>query len=159
LAITPSSPPASRPSSQAAATSGSRVAGEIRKPFGSFSSSRRRFSSGSSWTGFPFQSRTSNATNCAGISEAAAALDHDLAVERRVGREEIAERPELREVAQQRPAVAAPEGELAAVVLQNPAEAVPLRLVLPVAVGQLADQLGLHRGEGDVLSGHARQAR
>ena len=62
---------------------------------------------------------------------------------------------QLGEVAQQRPLVAAPERELAAVVLEHAAEAVPLRLVLPaVAVGQLADELGLHRREGDVWPGH-----
>ena len=59
------------------------------------------------------------------------AADHDLAVERGVGRQQIAERAQLGEVAQQRPAVAAPERELAAVVLEHAAEAVPLRLVLP----------------------------
>ena len=141
---------------------------------------RRRFSSGSSWTGLPFQSRTSKATNCAGISadsfriaalgrvephlhrvevETAVALDHDLAVERGVGREEVAERAQLGEVAEQRPLVPAPERELAAVVLEHAAEAVPLRLVLPaVALGQLADELCLHRRERHVLSRHVREA-
>ena len=40
---------------------------------------------------------------------------------------------QLREVAQQRPPVARPERELAAVVLEHAAEAVPLRLVLPAS--------------------------
>src|ERR671937_114061 len=43
----------------------------------------------------------------------AVALDHDLAVERRVRRQELAELSQLREVAEQRPGVAAPDGELA----------------------------------------------
>ena len=87
--------------------------------------------------------------------EHAVARDHDLAVERGVGREQLAERPQLGEVAQQRPLVARPERELAAVVLEHAAEAVPLRLVLPaLAGGQLADELGLHRREGDVRAGH-----
>ena len=86
--------------------------------------------------------------------EHAVAGDHDLAVERGVGREPLAERPELREVAQQRPAVPRPERELAAVVLQHPAKAVPLRLVLPaLAGGELANELRLHRRERDVCPG------
>ena len=91
--------------------------------------------------------------------EDAVARDHDLAVERGVGREQLAERAQLREVAQQRAPVARPERELAAVVLEHAAEAVPLRLVLPaVALGELADELGLHRREGDVRAG-ARDRR
>src|SRR6266508_6338753 len=53
--------------------------------------------------------------------EPAAALDYDLAVERRVWWQQVAERPELREVAEQRPAVPAPQRELAVVVLQHAA--------------------------------------
>ena len=90
--------------------------------------------------------------------EATAALDHDLAVERGVGREQVAERAELGEVPQQRPLVPAPQCELAAVVLEHAAEAVPLRLVLPVAVRELAHELGLHRRKRHVLPGHAREA-
>src|SRR4029079_12476399 len=87
--------------------------------------------------------------------EAAAPLDHDLAVERRALREQLAERPELREVAQQGALVAAPQPELTAVVLEHPAKAVPLRLVLPaLADGELAHELGLHRRERDTLCGH-----
>ena len=83
--------------------------------------------------------------------EHAVARDHDLPVERGVGREQLAERPQLREVAEERPAVAGPERELAAVVLEHAAEAVPLRLVLPAfAGGELAHQLGFHRRERDV---------
>ena len=87
--------------------------------------------------------------------EDAVARDHDLAVERGVGRQQLAERPQLGEVAQQRPLLARPERQLAAVVLQHAAEAVPLRLVLPAVAGrQLGDELGLHRREGDVWAGH-----
>ena len=81
--------------------------------------------------------------------------DHDLAVERGVGREQLPERLELREVAEQRPLVARPERKLAAVVLEHAAEPVPLRLVLPVAGRELLDELGLHRRKRDVLAGHA----
>ena len=76
--------------------------------------------------------------------------DHDLAVDRRARGEEVAERRELGEVAEERPRVPRPEPELAGGVLEQPAEAVPLRLVLPlVAGGQLADELRLHRRERD----------
>ena len=86
--------------------------------------------------------------------ERAAAGDHDLAVERGVRRHQLAERPQLGEVAEQRPAVARPQRELAAVVLEHAAEAVPLRLVPPAAAGRkLGDELGLHRREGDVRAG------
>src|SRR5581483_4412729 len=61
--------------------------------------------------------------------EPALVLDHDLAVERRVRRKPLADLPELREVAEQRPSVSAPERELAAVVLQHAAKPVPFRLV------------------------------
>src|SRR6185369_11916290 len=61
----------------------------------------------------------------------------------------------LGEVAEQRPFLAGPERELAAVVLEHAAEAVPLRLVLPAVAGrQLGDELGLHGREGDVWAGH-----
>ena len=82
--------------------------------------------------------------------ERAVADDHDLAVERRARRQQLAERPQLGEVAEQRPLVPRPERELAAGVLEHAAEAVPLRLVLPaVALRQLAHELGLHRRERD----------
>ncbi len=62
---------------------------------------------------------------------------------------------ELREVAQQRPRVAAPEPQAAAEVLEHAAEPVPLRLVLPaVTARQLVDELGLHRREGKALGRH-----
>jgi hypothetical protein len=90
--------------------------------------------------------------------EHAVALDHDLAVERGVGREELAERAQLGEVAEKRPTVPAPEGKLAAVVLEHTAETVPLRLVLPaVGGGQVSDELRLHGREGHVWSGHAAE--
>jgi hypothetical protein len=87
--------------------------------------------------------------------ELALLRDHDLPVERGVGRKQLAERLELGEVAKQRALVARPERELTAVVLEDPAEAVPLRLVLPVAGRELRDELGLHRREGDVSARHA----
>ncbi len=66
-------------------------------------------------------------------------------------RKPLADRPQLREVTEQRAAVAAPEGERAAVVLEDPAEAVPLGLVPPpVARWELVDELRLHRRERDV---------
>ena len=86
--------------------------------------------------------------------EVALALDDDLAVERGVRREQLAEWPQLGEVAQQRTSVAAPQRELAVVVLEHAAEAVPLRLVLPLRAGRyLLDQLRLLRREGNVRSG------
>ena len=82
--------------------------------------------------------------------EDAVADDHDLAVEARAGREQLAERHELGEVAEERPRVPRPEAKLAGGVLEEAAEAVPLRLVLPlVAVRQLTHELGFHRGERD----------
>ena len=76
--------------------------------------------------------------------------DHDLAVDRGARRQEIAEGRQLGEVAQERPRVPRPEPKVAGRVLEQPAEAVPLRLVLPlVALGELADELGLHRRERD----------
>jgi hypothetical protein len=69
-----------------------------------------------------------------------------------------AEWAQLGEVAKERPLLARPKRELAAVVLEDPAEPVPLRLVLPaVALRQLLDELGLHRREGDVGARHARR--
>ena len=146
--------------------------GESRKPFATRSSSARRSASGRFHTGSPSQSSTSKTTYDAGISadslrirdsagmephlhrvevERAVAHDHDLAVERRARRQQLAERPQLREVAQQRPLVPRPERELALQVLEHAAEAVPLRLVRPaVALGKLADELGLHRRERQV---------
>ena len=74
--------------------------------------------------------------------------DHDLAVERRPRRQQIAERAQLGEVAKQRPFASRPQSELGAGVLEDAAEAVPLRLVLPaLADRQLANELRLHRRE------------
>ena len=90
--------------------------------------------------------------------EDAVPSDHDLAVERGVGREQVAQRAELREVAKQRPLLPRPERELAAVVLEDPAKAVPLGLVLPaVALRQLGDELRLHRRERNVGARHGGQ--
>ncbi len=87
--------------------------------------------------------------------ELAVELDDDLAIERRVRRHEIAELAKLGEVAQQRPLVPTPERELAAVVLQHSAEAVPLRLVLPaLSFGKLLDEQRFHRREGNVRTRH-----
>src|SRR5205823_4377005 len=62
---------------------------------------------------------------------------------------------QLREVAEQRARVAAPEVELALQVLEDAAEAVPLRFVLPaVGLGQPLDQLRLHRREREVSRRH-----
>src|SRR5947199_9797721 len=78
--------------------------------------------------------------------EPAVELDDDLAIERRVRRHEIAKISELREIAKQRPLVAAPERELAAIVFEHAAKAVPLRLVLPaLAFGERLHELCLHR--------------
>jgi len=91
--------------------------------------------------------------------EHAVAGDHDLAVERGVGWHQLAECAELREVAQEWPAVPAPERELAAVVLEHAAEAVPLGLVLPaVALRKLPHELRLHRRERDLRRGHRAEA-
>ena len=80
--------------------------------------------------------------------ERAVAGDDDLAVERRALRHQLAERPELREVAEQRPAVTGPQPQSAAEVLEHAAEAVPLGLVLPLAGRQLLDGFCFHRREG-----------
>ena len=78
--------------------------------------------------------------------ERSVTLDDDLAVDRRVRLQLLPERLELREIAEEGTAVTAPEMQLARHVLEDPAEAVPLRLVLPaVRLGQLVDELGLHR--------------
>ena len=46
------------------------------------------------------------------------------------------------------------DGKQAKVVLEQAAEAVPLRLVAPAALGRkLRHELGLHRREGDVRTG------
>ena len=67
----------------------------------------------------------------------------------------LAGRPELGEVAEQRALVPAPERELAAVVLEHSAEAVPFGLVLPaLALGHLLDEESLHGWEGHVRTGH-----
>src|SRR5262249_55081334 len=90
-----------------------------------------------------------------GEPEPAPLLADDLAVARGVRRKRLAELAQLREVAEQRPAVTAPQRELVAVVLEHAAEAVPLRLVLPaVAERQLVHELGFHGWEGDVRPGH-----
>src|SRR5207248_4755389 len=57
--------------------------------------------------------------------ERAAAGDDDLAVERRMGWEQIAERTQFREVAEKRTPVSRPERQLAAVVLEHAPESVP----------------------------------
>src|SRR3954451_9295087 len=86
--------------------------------------------------------------------------DDDLPVEGRVRRQQFADLPKLREVAKQRAAVPRPQGQLAAVVLQDPPEPVPLRLVAPTALlRHVGDELGLHGREGNVRSwriGHGR---
>src|SRR2546430_1685003 len=83
--------------------------------------------------------------------ELALTLDHDLAVERGVGWQEVSERTQLREIAEQRSSVAAPERQLTAVVLEHSAESVPLRLVLPaLAHRQRLDEERLHRRKRDV---------
>ena len=85
--------------------------------------------------------------------------DHDLAVQRRVRRQQVAERPQLREIAQERPFLPRPERQLAAGVLEHSPKAVPFRLVLPaVALGQLPDELRLHRREGNVCDRHRAEA-
>src|SRR3989442_14253559 len=83
--------------------------------------------------------------------ELALTLDHDLAVERGVGWQEVSERPQLREIAEERSSVAAPERQLTAVVLEHSTESVPLRLVLPaLARRQRLDEERLHRRERGV---------
>src|SRR5947208_9989715 len=92
--------------------------------------------------------------------EPAVELDDDLAIERRVRRHEIAKISELREIAKQRPLVAAPERELAAIVFEHAAKAVPLRLVLPaLAFGERLHELCLHRRERDVGARHQSATR
>src|SRR5688572_13006593 len=92
--------------------------------------------------------------------QATFALDHDLAVERRVRRHQLAERTQLGEVTEERTTVAAPERELASVVLQHTAEAIPFRLVLPaVTLGQAFYELRLHGWKGNVRSRHQTRAR
>ena len=82
-------------------------------------------------------------------------LDHDLAIQRGVRRQEITQCSELGEISKQRPLVAAPERELAAVVLEHAAKAVPLRFVLPaLAFGKRLHELRLHRRERDVRTRH-----
>ena len=83
--------------------------------------------------------------------ELAVARDHDLAVERRVGRQELADRAQLREVAQQRPAVARPERELAAVRSRARRESRPTSARSASAPArELRDELRLHRRERDL---------
>ena len=90
--------------------------------------------------------------------ELAFARDHDLAVERRVRRQQLAELPQLREVAEQRPTVARPERELAAVVLEHAAEAVPLRLVAPAAAVRAARRRAPPPSAGTARAGRARRS-
>ena len=72
--------------------------------------------------------------------------DHDLAVDGRVRLQLLPERLQLREIAEEGTAITAPEMQLAGHVLEDPAETIPLRLVLPaVRLGQLIHELGLHR--------------
>ena len=108
----------------AVAASSEVVAGEIQKPSPRRSSSSRRSSSGRSCTGVAVpeqqvegdEDRRDLGRELADAAlgrveprlhrvevEHAVARDHDLAVERGVGREQLAERPQLGEVAQQRP--------------------------------------------------------
>src|SRR5438132_5798895 len=89
--------------------------------------------------------------------ELALTVDHDLAVERGVRWQEVSERTQLREITEERSSVAAPERQLTPIVLEDSAESVPLRLVLPaLARRQRLDEEGLHRREGDVRSRHQR---
>ena len=57
----------------------------------------------------------------------------------------------------ERPSVAAPDGELARQVFDNPPETVPLGLVLPVAVRKLGDELRLHRRKRQAPGRHCRE--
>ena len=83
--------------------------------------------------------------------ERSVALDDDLAVDSRVRLQFLPERLELREIAEEGAAVTAPEMQLARHVLEDPLKAVPLGLVLPtVRIGQLVDELGLHRREREL---------
>ena len=85
-----------------------------------------------------------------------AALSRARAIEET--RQRNAELAQLGEVAQQRAAVAAPERELTAIVLEHAAKAVPLGLVLPaVAARKLLHELCLHGREGDVWPGHEEE--
>ena len=62
---------------------------------------------------------------------------------------------QLGEVAKQRALVPAPEAQLAVEVLEHAAKPVPLGLVLPALTGrELADELGLHRREGQICGRH-----
>ena len=89
-------------------------------------------------------------------STAPSIVDHDLAVDRGAGRQQLAERPQLREVAQQRPAVPRPEPQLAAGVLEHAAESVPLRLVGPaVTSGSSRTSSASIGGKGTIGSSSA----
>ncbi len=128
FAITPSRPAASNRSSHSRASSRSRVAGESRKPFARRSSSARRFASGGSCTGSPSQSRTSKATNSAGISRgqlADAALGR---VEPHLHRVEVERRRRARSRSRRRARSAAAAARRAAAARgSSAAAAVPLR--------------------------------
>src|SRR2546427_5933848 len=92
--------------------------------------------------------------------ELALTLDHDLAVQCGVGWQEVSERTQLREIAEERSSVAAPERQLTAVVLEHSAESVPLRLVLPaLARRQRLDEERLHRRGGEGWAGRPRACR
>ena len=175
LATTPSSPAWSRRSSHRSACLGSRSAGESRKRLALRSSSRLRLWSGSLCSGSPFQSRTSKATNSAGISPESLRIRLSAGWSRSCSRSN-SRRPfwammispsradssgrraagllELREVPQKGSPVSAPESQAAADILEDAAEAVPLRLVLPVAGRQLVDELGLHGRERELARRH-----
>src|SRR5260370_6145201 len=87
--------------------------------------------------------------------ENAVTRDHDLAVQSGVGRQEVTKGSQLGEIAEQRPAVSRPEGDLATVVLEDTPEAVPFRLELPAGgVRKLFDELSLHAREVHVWSRH-----
>ncbi len=130
----------------------------------------RRSASGAARRSSPFSARRSNATNDAGISagelldprlrrvepqlqrvEVQTVLvgqDH-LAVHDAAGRERFAKRrDQLREVALQRPRVAALDPDIVALAEDDRPEPVPLRLVPPpVTARDLAFELRQHRGE------------
>src|SRR2546427_3449041 len=82
-------------------------------------------------------------------------LDNDLAIEGGVGGQKVSKRTQLREIAEERSSVAAPERQLTAVVLEDSAESVPLRLVLPaLARRQRLDEERLHRRGGEGRAPH-----
>ena len=171
LAMTPSKPATSSRSSHRAASARSRVEGETSN--GSVSTVARRSANGFPWRSSPSQRRTSKQTNCAGISaeslftrlsagwsriwraSKSSAPSRTTTISpstaERGGRQ-LAERRQLREVAQERSPVAAPQVELAVEVLGDAAEPVPLGLVLPaVALRKRVHELRLHGRERKFL--------